>query len=241
MEYTVGELAKLSGLTVRTLHHYEQQGLLHPSGRTEAGYRQYTERDVVVLHRILAYRQMGLALKDIAPLLGPDAPPLSALLGKQIELAEVQLARQQRLIAMLKRVQARVDEGGEGLADHLLKLMSMSRLYERWMSEEDLAKMQAMQAGLDPQMIRHLRDEVAALVPAMQAALARGADPREPEVAALARRWLALETMFPVDDALRDKGRAMFAGEPGLQRETGITPALIQFIDAAVNAVREAA
>ncbi len=76
MDYTVGELAKKAGLTVRTLHHYEQLGLLVPSGRSEAGYRLYSAADVRRLHRVVAYRQSGLALKDIAALLQTDSPPL---------------------------------------------------------------------------------------------------------------------------------------------------------------------
>jgi DNA-binding transcriptional MerR regulator len=240
MDYTVGELARLSGLTVRALHHYEQQGLLIPSGRTESGYRQYSERDVVTLHRILAYQQMGLALKDIAPLLGPDATPLESVLQKQIVLVEAQLARQQRLLAMLKRVEQRSREGGPDLADHLLRLMSMMRLYERYFSEEDLARMQSMQAALGPEGLQRLKAELNELLPAMQAALDRGADVREADVLALARRWIALGDVLPEDDALRDKGRAMFSAEPGLQRESGVTPALIAFIDAAVHAAKEA-
>ena len=83
MAYTVGELAKRSGLTVRALHHCEKLGLLPPSGRTQAGYRLYAERDVRV-HRILAYRQMGVVLKEIAPLLSADAPPLLDVLTRQL-------------------------------------------------------------------------------------------------------------------------------------------------------------
>uniref|UniRef100_UPI0013D38749 MerR family DNA-binding transcriptional regulator n=1 Tax=Raoultella planticola TaxID=575 RepID=UPI0013D38749 len=49
-DYTVGELAKRAGLTVRTLHHYEELGLLNPSGRSDAGYRRYSEADVLRLH-----------------------------------------------------------------------------------------------------------------------------------------------------------------------------------------------
>ena len=61
----VGELAKRTGLTVRTLHHYESIGLLTPSGRTEAGYRLYAAADVARLGQIVGLRQLGLALDEI--------------------------------------------------------------------------------------------------------------------------------------------------------------------------------
>jgi DNA-binding transcriptional MerR regulator len=61
----VGELAKRTGLTVRTLHHYDEIGLLKPSLHTEAGYRLYTRGDVARLQQVLSLRQLGFALEEI--------------------------------------------------------------------------------------------------------------------------------------------------------------------------------
>ena len=63
---TVGEVARISGVTVRTLHHYDEIGLLRASNRTEAGYRLYGESDVDRLRAILSYRELGLGLDEIA-------------------------------------------------------------------------------------------------------------------------------------------------------------------------------
>jgi DNA-binding transcriptional MerR regulator len=239
MQYTIGELAKLSGLTVRALHHYEQLGLLAPSGRTDAGYRLYTEADVPVLHRILAYQQMGLPLKQIGPLLGADAPPLDALIARQIVQMEAQLERQQRLLAMTRRVAARAREGGPARADELLALMSMMRTYERHFTPEELQRLVDLQARLGPDGIARLKAELAELLPAIRAAMERRADPRGDEVRALALRWIALGAVIPEAEALRDKGRAMLAAEPGVQRAAGVTPALVDYIDQAVEAAKE--
>ena len=241
MEYTVGELAKRSGLTVRALHHYEKMGLLPPSGRTQAGYRLYAERDVRVLHRILAYRQMGVVLKEIGPLLCADAPPLRDVLTRQLAAAKAELARQQALVATLERVAQRAQKGNDqgDLTDELLGLMRLMRTYERYFSENELQQLREMQARLGDEGLQHIKAEVAVLLPAMRDAMEAGTDPHGPAVAVLARRWLALDRLFPVDDSLRDKGRAMLAEEPGLQSETGITPALIAFIDQAVLAAKK--
>ena len=164
MEYTVGELAKRSGLTVRALHHYEKLGLLPPSGRTQAGYRLYAERDVRVLHRILAYRQMGVALKEIAPLLSADAPPLLEVLTRQLAAAEAELARQQQLVATLQRVAQRAEkgDGSADLSDELLGLMRMMGTYERYFSTAELQQLRDMQAGLGDESLIHIKAEVAA-------------------------------------------------------------------------------
>jgi len=65
----VGQVAEQLGVTVRTLHHYDQIGLLVPSERTPAGYRLYTTGDVTRLQNVVVYRRLGFPLEEIALLL----------------------------------------------------------------------------------------------------------------------------------------------------------------------------
>ena len=85
MGHTVGEVARITGQTVRTLHHYDRIGLLVPAERTSTGYRLYSEADLDRLHRILTYRELGFPLERIGELLD-DPDPRS------------HLARQHRLV-----------------------------------------------------------------------------------------------------------------------------------------------
>jgi DNA-binding transcriptional MerR regulator len=240
MDYTIGEVAKRSGLTVRSLHHYEKLGLLQASARTPAGYRLYGERDILTLHRILAYQQMGLALKHIGPLLGPDAPPLSTLLMRQIGVAQAELTRQQNLLALLKRVASRASAGGAALSEQLLTLMAMRRSFERHFSEAEMQKMLSVQDALGEAGVAKIRAESAKLMPALRAEMARGAGPRSPAAKALARRWIAMSKDMPEDEALRRKARAMFAKQPALLADTGFTLELLDFLDRAVSAEKAA-
>lgn len=66
MAFTVGELARLTGITVRALHHYDEIGLVVPSHRTAAGYRLYDDADVIRLQQVLLFRELGLPLDEIA-------------------------------------------------------------------------------------------------------------------------------------------------------------------------------
>lgn len=65
MGHTVGEVSKLTGLSVRALHHYDEIGLLEPSERTEAGYRLYSAADLAELQQVLFFRELGFALDEI--------------------------------------------------------------------------------------------------------------------------------------------------------------------------------
>lgn len=78
---TVGEVARLAGITVRTLHHYDTIGLLTPSERHDNGYRAYTAGDIGRLQEILAYRKLGFGLEDIAEVLDRSQSPVDALVG----------------------------------------------------------------------------------------------------------------------------------------------------------------
>jgi MerR family transcriptional regulator, thiopeptide resistance regulator len=67
--YSVGRVAAISGVTIRTLHHYDEIGLLSPGGRSDAGYRVYRDSDLERLQRILFYRELGFTLKEISTII----------------------------------------------------------------------------------------------------------------------------------------------------------------------------
>jgi len=69
VELTVGQVAESFGVTVRTLHHYDAEGLVVPSARTHAGYRLYTDADLARLATVVTYRRLGLPLTEVRALL----------------------------------------------------------------------------------------------------------------------------------------------------------------------------
>ena len=103
MSWTVGELARLAGVTVRTLHHYDRIGLVRPSERTSAGYRSYDGRDLDRLQQVLVYRELGFPLEEVATLLDdPDADP-AAHLRRQHRLLRDRLERTQAMVAAVEK------------------------------------------------------------------------------------------------------------------------------------------
>src|SRR6266545_6736654 len=106
----VGELARRTGLTVRTLHHYDEIGLLRPSLHTEAGYRLYTARDVARLQQVLSLRALGFSLEETRACLdGADFSPL--------EVIHLHIGRLRGQIELERRLCERL----EGLAAHFSK------------------------------------------------------------------------------------------------------------------------
>src|SRR5580704_10960954 len=105
MALTVGDLAKLTGITVRTLHHYDEIGLVQPSDRSPAGYRLYADDDVLRLQQVLVYKELGLPLDEIAAVL--DDPAFSRADALQRHRAAL-LAKRARLDAMLASLDAAI-------------------------------------------------------------------------------------------------------------------------------------
>ena len=108
MNYSIGQVARLARVTVRTLHHYDQIDLLHPSGRLETGYRRYSTADLERLQRILCYRQLGFALEQIKTIIDdPTTDPLEHLRRQHTLLLERVEELQHMLEAVEKMMEAR--------------------------------------------------------------------------------------------------------------------------------------
>ncbi|MFI6910239.1 MerR family transcriptional regulator [Nonomuraea sp. NPDC050394] len=103
MSYSVGQVARLAGVTVRALHHYDEIGLLSPGERTAAGYRRYTESDLDRLQQVLFYRELGFPLEEIAVIL--DRPDASAMthLRRQHGLLVRRIERLKNLTAAIEK------------------------------------------------------------------------------------------------------------------------------------------
>lgn len=105
---TVGRLAELAGVTIRTLHHYDQIGLVRPSARTAAGYRVYAAGDVERLRQVLTYRGLGFGLREVAELLSDPAVDAVAHLRRQRDLLVSRRAQVDAMVAAIdKELEAR--------------------------------------------------------------------------------------------------------------------------------------
>lgn len=101
MGYSVGQVADLAGVTIRTLHHYDEVGLLTPGGRSAAGYRVYEALDLERLQRILFYRELGFTLKDISTILEDPCTDADGHLRRQRALLTERI---ERLRAMVEAI-----------------------------------------------------------------------------------------------------------------------------------------
>ena len=103
MGYAVGEVAKLAGVTVRTLHHYDEIGLLSPRERSDGGYRRYHDVDLDRLQQGLYYRELGFPLDEICSILDDPSTSLRDHLRRQHRLLQARIERLQRMGESIQR------------------------------------------------------------------------------------------------------------------------------------------
>lgn len=144
--WRVGELARRTGLSVRTLHYYDEIGLLSPSRRTEAGHRLYTAADVVRLQQIKSLRHLGFSLEEIRDCLDrPDFPPRRVIEMHLSRLRE-QIELQQRVRDLLEAIAARLSPAEEVSAEELVQtiteVIGMSERLERYYTREQLEELE---------------------------------------------------------------------------------------------------
>jgi len=121
--WKVGDLAKLTGLTVRTLRFYDQIGLFSPSAQTESGHRLYGESDLSRLHQILALKELGLSLEEVRSVLnGGQVSPL-AILELQMERLREQIRHHENRLDLLRHVSKSVQREERLSAEDFAKLL----------------------------------------------------------------------------------------------------------------------
>ncbi|MGW3634872.1 MerR family transcriptional regulator [Streptomyces sp. NPDC005122] len=102
MSYSVGQVAGFAGVTVRTLHHYDEIGLLVPGGRSHAGHRRYGDTDLDRLQQILFYRELGFPLDGVAALLDDPVADPRAHLRRQHDLLTARIEKLQKMAAAVE-------------------------------------------------------------------------------------------------------------------------------------------
>jgi DNA-binding transcriptional MerR regulator len=233
MQLKVGELARRTGLTVRTLHHFDQIGLLKPSARSASGYRLYSREDVARLHSIQALRHLGLPLKQIAAMLSGDGEGLPQIVARQLRALDHQIAQAQALRGRLALLQARFASGHEPEMGEWLDALALMSTYARYFSADEIqlivGNWQALRAEWGP------------LLAQIRALMARGVPATDPAVQPLAQQWMGLihQWLGGDFDLIARWGR-MYHDEALVRGAQAVEPALVHYIEQA-TALRLAA
>jgi DNA-binding transcriptional MerR regulator len=232
MALTVGQLAKLTGLTVRALHHYDAIGLLVPSQRSEAGYRLYDQADVVRLYRIVALQRLGLSLTDVAAALASDRNSLNDILTQQLAELDEQIGDATRTRDQLRLIQKGLASGDEPDVNAWLSALELMAVHGKHYSPQEW-KTITTHAG-------EIRGEWPQLVAQLRMVIDSGAPPHSEQARLLSRRWIDLMRRKAGGDLrLMLKMKDAYEGDEAVRSHTsaqlGLDPAMMAYVTAALR------
>jgi MerR family transcriptional regulator, thiopeptide resistance regulator len=196
--WKIGELARRTGLTVRTLHHYDEIGLLSPAERSDGGHRVYDEAAVQRLYRIVSLRSLGFPLDAIAEALDSERFDPRSAVDDHIERLEAQVAREQQLLQTLRALRDRLG------ADDFLTAIEELTMRERYYTPEQLEQLEARRQELGEEKIREVEAEWAEIFATLRVELDAGTDPADPK-------------LQPIGERARDLLAMFTGGDPGIQ------------------------
>ncbi|NAS23553.1 MerR family transcriptional regulator [Herbidospora sp. NEAU-GS84] len=182
--WRIGELTAVTGLTARALRHFEDIGLLPPIERSASGHRRYGEEDVRRLYRIVAMRELGIPLPEIARALDEE-PDLAPMVREQLARVETRIADAQRLRRLLAGLLRLAPLPSAGQLIEVMKTMTQSSGF----SPEQLARLRRRH---DSDKLATWRSALADVVEELRACVAEEVDPADPRVQELAGRWSAV-------------------------------------------------
>ena len=223
MQLKVGELAKHSGLTVRTLHHYDSIGLLRPSGRSDSGYRLYNGADIERLHGIQALRALGLPLEEIGQLLGDDGAGMPGIVERQLQALDEQIEQATRLRQHLRLVREKFAHGDQPALNDWLETLGLMSTSGRYFSP---AEMELIFSGW-----RDVEADWRCLVEDIRAEMAAGTAWDDPRVQPLAHMHGWMQGNFD----LMERWGQMYMAETSMHTRGLMARPVVDYIEPAVQ------
>ena len=243
---TVGQVAEQFGVTVRTLHHYDQIGLLVPSERTPAGYRLYTAGDIARLQNVVVYRRLGFPLEEIAILLDEPAVDVSEHLRRQRAAVLSRLDEMQDLVTAIDRALEKEMSGnrltreeqkelfGEGFSDEYAK-----EAEQRWGETEAWKQSQKRPSKYTREDWVQMKAEMEAAGTAFVAAMDEGlpATSEETMDAAEQSRRQIEKWFYDITPQLHRNLGDMYLADPRFTKTyEDIKPGMAQYVRDAIHA-----
>jgi DNA-binding transcriptional MerR regulator len=199
------EFARLSGVTVRALHHYDRLGLLRPR-RSAAGYRLYGDREMARLEQIVALKFIGIPLQQIRTLLDRKDRPLVEALGAQRRALEEKRQWLDRAIAAILKVEAVVHAGQRpdaALLQNIIEVIAMQEKQDwtaKYANDAAKAKLKERQKLWSPELQERVGRQWMELIGQVETAVQEGVEPSSDRARVLADRWQELVEGFTGGD-----------------------------------------
>ena len=225
----VSEIASIAGVSVRTLHYYEEVGLLEPE-RTAAGHRRYGRAAIERLQQIRSLRQLGFSLAKIDSLFAERSAAPEQVLAAHLAEVQVRRAALTRLETQLRQLLSLLASGQTNNAeavDVLLNTLEAMKMYEKHLTPDQQQQISALHEGAGEAAANWK-----AALDGLRAEMKAGTDPADPKVQQLAKHWhQAAAAFMPADDEVtHEAAMRLLHDEPQARHDHGLDDALFAYL-----------
>jgi len=237
----IGELAKKTGVSVRTLHHYDEIGLLMPSARSESEHRIYDKSDIVRLHQILALKRLNLSLEEIGEIVGKNTVQIQNLLDRNIESLEAELETGKQTLGTLRGARQFLIYKDDVELLELTNTIRDITLSQDYFSDSQLSEMEENERRVGAKEMSEILNNLPRMTADIREALARKLPPSDPKVLTVVKRWLEIAGMLGGDnDTIVTTVKEIVDENPEILARNGLNQEMIDYMREAKKHLKEA-
>ncbi|MDD7795508.1 MerR family transcriptional regulator [Clostridium sp. 'White wine YQ'] len=229
--WKVGDLSKLTGLTIRTLHHYDEIGLLHPTFHTEAGHRLYSEEDIIKLQQIMSLKQLDFSLDEIKEFFGNPKYNPKEVIEMQLKRLDEEIKLKNELKGELKELLDVFNSWNKPSFEQLIHSIQLIRNQKKYFTREQRMKLKKQYHKLDDSEMNVQAVKWTKLITSFQDELDKGTPVDDPKVIELAKAWQEGMNFFTGGDkGIIHSAERYYIENPSAAKGSGMSGELYKYI-----------
>ncbi|WP_133065311.1 MerR family transcriptional regulator [Virgibacillus profundi] len=236
--WKVGELATLTGLTIRTLRYYDQIHLFSPSEFTESGHRLYTKSDLTNLQQILSLKQMGLSLDDIKTvMMNKEESSAANIIESQIGRLKGDIHVQENLLNELE-ITLKIIRSKEIMSvEEITQLLGAMKMYQdKYFTKLQLDSIRNFYNNFEEEDLENAEEEFKRVLEKIRLEKEKGNPPTNRNVKLLAEEWKRILQSTTVNDpGIWKQAEKFHAENPGNELQYGMDAELYKYIQEALK------
>ncbi len=237
--WKVGELSKLTGLTIRTLHHYDEIGLLRPTFRTNTSHRLYTEDDIIKLQQIMSLKELDFSLEEIKEFFeNPEYNP-KEVIEMQVERLTQEIKLKEELKQQLQELWEVFYSWKKPNLEQFIKSIELIKAQKEYFTQEQINRMKMHYNKLNNVEVDEISKNWRQLISSIQSEMENGTSVDNPRVIELAEKWKRGMDFFSGGDmGIIYSAERYYSENPYAAKGSGMSGELYKYIKDALSNIK---
>jgi DNA-binding transcriptional MerR regulator len=233
--WKVGQLSKLTGITIRALHHYDEIDLLSPMSHTDSGHRLYSELDIIKLQQIISLKQLGFSLVEIKEMFSSAIYNPLEVIKMQLERLDEEIKIKEELRSQLQELKVVFDTWRKPSPEQFINAIQLIINQSKYFTQEQRIKLKKQYDNLNATNIQESSNNWNQLISSLQCEMEKGTSPDSLIVMKLAKEWkVGIDLFSGGDKGLITSAERYYKDNPHAAKGTGMSGELYEYITKAL-------